>query len=141
MLVVWEQVAVMEMAQGFLQPVLNPSVMFLEGRDPTLDVCASVTVIMEGSIPMLLEVQVRFADSRAGYPGSETEREIGACHELLAYRPPTKQQRVSSRRAWEWGQLAVFLLRSIRVTACHWRTRAVARVVRASKLVKRATCL
>ena len=53
------QVAVMEMAQGFLQPVLNPSVMFLEGRDPTLDVCASVTVIMEGSIPMLLEVQVR----------------------------------------------------------------------------------
>lgn len=52
-----DEVAVMEMAKGFLQPVVNPSVMFLEGRDPTLDVCASVTVIMEGSIPMLLEVQ------------------------------------------------------------------------------------
>jgi len=43
--------------EGGLQPVLNPSTIFLSERDAAADVSAAVTAVMEGSHPMLLEVQ------------------------------------------------------------------------------------
>lgn len=56
----------LEMVESGLVPVANPSTVFLSERGGAADVSAAVTVAMEGSHPMLLEVQVANNATLAG---------------------------------------------------------------------------
>lgn len=51
------QVGVFEMTDGGLAAVANPSALFLRDRDLAPNVSSAVTVAMEGTRPLLLEVQ------------------------------------------------------------------------------------
>eukprot|EP00884_Botryococcus_braunii_P007732 jgi/Botrbrau1/16960/Bobra.49_2s0023.1 len=52
-----DEVGVFQMGEAGLQAVLNPSAVFLEDREAAPNVSAAVTVMVEGTRPLLLEVQ------------------------------------------------------------------------------------
>lgn len=52
-----DEVGVFSMEDSGLNAVLNPSAFFLSSRDTTSAVSSAVTVVMEGSRPLLMEVQ------------------------------------------------------------------------------------
>jgi hypothetical protein len=51
------QVGVFQMGEAGLQAVINPSAVFLQDREAAPNVSAAVTVMVEGTRPLLLEVQ------------------------------------------------------------------------------------
>jgi DNA repair protein RadA/Sms len=62
-----DEVGVFEMTQEGLRPVPNPSAAFLAGRD-TAAVGSAVTALMEGSRPVLVEVQALAVRTNFGTP-------------------------------------------------------------------------
>jgi DNA repair protein RadA/Sms len=62
-----DEVGVFEMTGGGLRPVPNPSAAFLSGRDPAAPGSA-VTALMEGTRPVLVEVQALAVRSSFGTP-------------------------------------------------------------------------
>lgn len=75
-----DEVGVFAMTGGGLRPVANPSAAFLSGRDHAAPGSA-VTAMMEGSRPMLIEIQA--LASRAGF-GTPQRVATGLDHRRLA---------------------------------------------------------
>ena len=75
-----DEVGIFEMTGAGLRPVANPSAAFLAGRDATSSGSA-VTALMEGSRPVLVEIQALAA--RAGF-GTPQRVATGLDHKRLA---------------------------------------------------------
>lgn len=61
------EIAIMEMTEKGLREVSNPSELFLQGRKPNA-LGSTITVTLEGSRPLLLEVQALTNPTIFGYP-------------------------------------------------------------------------
>ena len=75
-----DEVGIFEMTGAGLRPVANPSAVFLSARDP-LTAGSAVTALMEGSRPVLVEIQALAA--RAGF-GTPQRVATGLEHKRLA---------------------------------------------------------
>jgi len=62
-----DEIGVFEMAESGLRPVQNPSLAFLEGRGEAV-AGSVVTCLIEGSRPILVEIQALVSKTAFGYP-------------------------------------------------------------------------
>jgi DNA repair protein RadA/Sms len=88
-----DEVGVFEMSAAGLQPVANPSVAFLSGRDQNTPGSA-VTAAMEGTRPVLIEIQA--LASRSGY-GTPQRVATGLDHRRLAVLLAVLERRAQVR--------------------------------------------
>ncbi len=88
-----DEVGVFEMTAGGLRPVINPSAAFLSGRDATT-AGSAVTALMEGTRPVLVEIQA--LASRSGY-GTPQRVATGLDHRRLAVLLAVLERRADMR--------------------------------------------
>ncbi|KAG6545703.1 hypothetical protein Mapa_012888 [Marchantia paleacea] len=88
-----DEVGVFEMVQGGLQAIKNPSALFLSERatDSNITAAAAVAATMEGSRPILLEVQALCSTGSAQQPGRRTANGVDAQRLYLLLAVLTKQ--------------------------------------------------
>lgn len=88
-----DEVGIFEMTAGGLRPVSNPSAAFLSGRDADAPGSA-VTALMEGTRPVLIEIQA--LASRTGY-GTPQRVATGLEHKRLAVLLAVLERRAGLR--------------------------------------------
>jgi len=88
-----DEVGVFEMSARGLRPVANPSAAFLSGRD-TSTAGSAVTALMEGTRPVLVEIQA--LASRSGY-GTPQRVATGLDHRRLAVLLAVLERRADLR--------------------------------------------
>ncbi len=88
-----DEVGIFEMTAGGLRPVSNPSAAFLSGRDAEAPGSA-VTALMEGTRPVLVEIQA--LASRTGY-GTPQRVATGLEHKRLAVLLAVLERRAGRR--------------------------------------------
>ncbi|KAL2609548.1 hypothetical protein R1flu_028121 [Riccia fluitans] len=88
-----DEVGVFEMVKGGLEAIKNPSALFLSERaaDSNITAAAAVAVTMEGSRPILLEVQALCSSAGAQQAGRRTANGVDAQRLYLLLAVLTKQ--------------------------------------------------
>ncbi|KAL3699191.1 hypothetical protein R1sor_017213 [Riccia sorocarpa] len=88
-----DEVGVFEMVQGGLEAIKNPSALFLSERvaDSNITAAAAVAVTMEGSRPILLEVQALCSGAGSQQPGRRTANGVDSQRLYLLLAVLTKQ--------------------------------------------------